>query len=109
MILLDLDDTLIDHTKAGRTAALKFGLQYQDQIPGYQEDTFYERWHHAAERHYQSYLSGQISFQEQRRRRIREILSNPSISDRLADETFFDYLLHSKLVRKRQCLQVRYV
>jgi putative hydrolase of the HAD superfamily len=94
MILLDIDDTLINHSKAEEVASLKFGMQFRNKIPSYSEDNFSKKWHEEAERHIQAFLSGEISFQEQRRRRIRSIFSDKSINDRQGDEIFEEYLQH---------------
>ncbi len=58
MILLDLDDTLIDHTGAERSAAALFGVQYASSIPGYDAQQFPHRWHEAAEIHIAIFLRG---------------------------------------------------
>lgn len=92
MILLDIDDTLIDHSKAVALASLQFGRQFRERIPDYNENKFSERWKKEADKHVQAFLNGDITFQEQRRRRIRGIFSCDSFSDNKADEIFEHYL-----------------
>ena len=92
MILFDIDDTLIDHSKAEKTASLSFGNQYRDDIPNYDPNGFSERWRKEAEIHFKDFLSGKISFLEQRRKRIRGIFDNQSSSDNQIDLIFEDYL-----------------
>jgi putative hydrolase of the HAD superfamily len=94
VILLDLDDTLIDHTGAERNAASMFGAHYADSIPGYDVQQFVHKWHEAAEMHMAAFLRGEIDFQEQRRRRVRAIFAQYDISANEADAIFSDYLKH---------------
>jgi len=94
MILLDIDDTLIDHTKAEKIASFLFGKQYSNEIPDYDADGFSERWHKEAEILFQDFLSGKVSFQEHRRKRIRGLFGDYSINDNQADTIFEDYLEH---------------
>jgi putative hydrolase of the HAD superfamily len=91
VIFFDVDDTLVDHSSAERDAALLFYQRVRDQLDGMDGDTFYACWHAAAERHFATYNAGEISYQEQRRRRIREFLG-AGLSDHDADELFDLYL-----------------
>lgn len=92
MIILDIDDTLLDHSGAEEEAAVRYGLECAGQIPNYDEDTFTSTWRAASERHIAAFLQGDITFQEQRRRRIREIFYNDSMSPDRADRLFSSYL-----------------
>lgn len=94
MILLDLDDTLVDHSGAEATASVMFGKQYAHSIPAYVGEQFMHRWHEAAELHIASFLRGEIDFQEQRRRRLRTIFDKDEMSADEADTIFSDYLRH---------------
>jgi putative hydrolase of the HAD superfamily len=94
MILLDLDDTLVDHTTARRKASELFGCQMAASIPDYQADRFADRWNQVAELHIAAFLRGEIDFQTQRRRRMREILGQADMPDAQADEVFSRYLKH---------------
>ncbi|MBN1264626.1 MAG: HAD family hydrolase [Anaerolineales bacterium] len=91
-ILLDLDDTLIDHTGAEQKAAQLFGRQFADTIPDYVSEEFPQRWKEAAGLHFISFLSGEISFQEQRRRRLRTIFRREDLTPEEADTIFNNYL-----------------
>jgi putative hydrolase of the HAD superfamily len=91
VIFFDVDDTLVDHSSAEREAALLFYRRFSDQLGGLDGETFYTRWHAAAQRHFAAYNAGEISYQEQRRRRVREFLG-AALSDRDADELFAMYL-----------------
>jgi putative hydrolase of the HAD superfamily len=93
VIFFDVDDTLIDHSTAEREAALLFYRRFRDHLKGLDDASFCMRWHAAAERHFAAYNAGECSYQEQRRRRIREFLG-PALSDQAADELFTVYLVN---------------
>jgi putative hydrolase of the HAD superfamily len=92
IIFFDVDDTLIDHSGAERTAASLFYRRFRDTLAGLDEESFYARWHAAAERHFATYNAGECSYQDQRRRRIRAFFGS-ELSDREADELFAVYLV----------------
>ena len=90
VIIFDVDDTLIDHSSAERNAALLFYRRFRDHLDGLDGETFYTRWHAAAQRHFATYNAGEISYQEQRRRRVREFF-DAALSDQAADDLFRVY------------------
>ncbi len=90
MIFFDIDNTLVDHSRAELNAASQFGEQYSDSIPNYNSD-FPKNWHTVAEKHIESFLSKKITFQEQRRLRIREIFQQDR-SNSEVDTLFADYV-----------------
>lgn len=87
LICFDLDDTLLDHSSAERAAALHFAEVLKLSPSG---TAFVERWREVAQRHMAAFLRGDVSFQEQRRRRIRELI--PVGADSEADALFEVYL-----------------
>jgi putative hydrolase of the HAD superfamily len=91
IIFFDVDDTLIDHRGAERSAAALFYRHFRDTWAGLDEESFYIGWHDAAERHFAAYNAGECSYQDQRRRRIREFFGS-TLSDREADDRFAVYL-----------------
>ena len=91
-IFFDIDDTLVDYKAAERAAALVF---YQDHMDQENEtpEAFIVRWQAVTEKHFQRYLSGELSFQGQRRSRLREIFAaNGALADSDADQMFTAYL-----------------
>lgn len=92
MIILDLDDTLIDHFSAEQCAARLFGEEHADRIPDYDHSGFVQRWHNVAELHLAAFLRGEIDFREQRRRRIRTIFKSPKLRGDEADFLFGQFL-----------------
>ena len=90
LICFDLDDTLFDHGGAQTAAAQRFGQTYRDQLLEF-EGTFADAWRRVARRHVEVFLRGDISFGEQRRRRIHELMA-AKLSDAEADALFGVYL-----------------
>ena len=82
VILFDIDGTLIDHDNAETiaVAALRGRTESSHDTIG-----FLQRWRSAFERHYNRYLAGELSIQQQRRERFREIF-DPNLSDAAADQ-----------------------
>ena len=91
MILLDIDDTLIDHSKAEYLASIQFGEYFHKFIPEYDEKYFASRWKSEAEKYYKKFLLGEVSFKEQRQLRIKGIFKNENMSITDIDEYFKYY------------------
>ena len=90
MIFFDLDDTLLDHSSAERLAAQAFGERYRERLPE-RSTPFIERWRRLTDKHMKRFLSGELTFQAQRRLRIREIFGQ-NFNDDECDAYFQDYL-----------------
>jgi len=89
-ILFDVDDTLVDHRRAAEAAAGALHQRFRDRI-GVPLEAFVLRWHETAEHHFNTYATGGCSYQEQRRRRIRDFFGT-DLDNREADELFGIYL-----------------
>lgn len=88
-LFFDLDGTLLDHTASEREAA---NTLYEALRPhGRTRAEFRRHWHAAQERHFGRYLTGAITYADQRRERMREVVG-PSLSDAQVDELFGMYL-----------------
>lgn len=92
-VLFDLDDTLVDHRGAAdrgvRAWLAGLGLA---QTPSELEELV-ERWFALEARHYERAQRREISYQEQRRVRIREFLPSWELADDdLADDVFSGFL-----------------
>lgn len=85
-VLFDLDDTLVDQVGAARSAAVAWAATLGIRDPG-----VYDRWALISERHYARGQRREISFQGQRRERVREFLGR-TLTDTEADELFAGYL-----------------
>ena len=88
LILFDIDDTLLNHEAAERSAAT---LLYKSITAPAPIEEFLVMWSAALESHFARYLAGEVSFQGQRRDRMREVV-DPSLSDEGADRLFAGYL-----------------
>jgi putative hydrolase of the HAD superfamily len=88
-VLFDVDDTLVDHLGAERKAAVALLRRFHDRFE-VSDDEFVTLWHRAAERHFTAFNAGLCSYQEQRRRRIREFFG-ADLSDNAADKHFEIY------------------
>ena len=88
VVLFDVDGTLIDHDSAETVAVSALHRRLRlDGTP----DEFHIRWRAALERHYARFLAGEVSSEEQRRARLREIV-DPGLSDAAADAIVAGYL-----------------
>jgi putative hydrolase of the HAD superfamily len=88
LVLFDVDDTLLDHSAASRSAAIALHRTLDTAIG---VDDFVTSWSAALDRHYERYLRGEIDFNEQRRARVRDTVGS-SLSNDDADEVFSRYL-----------------
>lgn len=88
----DLDGTLFDHQGSARSAVVRF-LHSLDVVAS--ESTL-ASWFAAEEEHYERWRSGEISFSEQRRERLRSVLPPLGVDvpsgDVEIDELFSEYL-----------------
>jgi putative hydrolase of the HAD superfamily len=92
-VLFDVDDTLVDHSGAQRAAIVAYlaslGLDH--------DAAAVRRWRDAEERHFGRHLTGELTFQGQRRARVREMLAgngDAEIDDATADGWFAGYTAH---------------
>jgi putative hydrolase of the HAD superfamily len=91
-VFFDVDDTLIDHRGAAEAGARALYRRHADRLAlALTEDEFLTRWHQAAERHFAAFAAGQCSYQEQRRRRIRDLFG-AWLSNEEADALFAVFL-----------------
>ena len=85
-VLFDVDGTLVDHDAAARR-----GLEAHLEREGRDVDQgTWARWIEVEDRHFDRYLAGALSFEEQRRERARDFTGRP-LSDPEADAWFDGY------------------
>lgn len=99
VVLFDLDGTLVDHDGARRAGVVGWLTNARLASADDCERGLVELWDEIAERHFAAFHSGQITFQEQRRRRLREFLPPLGIRAERIDEgsldaIFEDYQRH---------------
>jgi putative hydrolase of the HAD superfamily len=88
VILFDLDDTLLDDATATCAAVDSLHAHLETDVAGHE---FRERWSVSLRHHFSRFLAGALSFDEQRRARIRDVVQT-ALSDTEADEIFQVYL-----------------
>lgn len=88
MIFFDIDDTLLDYKTSQNVAAREFTRKYADHIKN--SESFPIVWSEITARYMARYLSGELSFQEQRRYRVQDALGL-TLSPSEADDIFSDY------------------
>ncbi|MGW3122560.1 HAD family hydrolase [Streptomyces sp. NPDC001107] len=92
-VVWDVDDTLFDYTSADREGMRSHlaseGLLTGDETP---EQTL-ARWREITDRQWARFSAGELSFEEQRRERIRVFLDTP-LSAAEADAWFQRYMTH---------------
>jgi len=92
-VLLDLDGTLFDHA----TAALQGQRAWFDALGRRSTPALEAAWTVAEQRHFRSWREGEISFDEQRRRRLREVL--PLLGLPVGDDSELDLLFTQGYLR----------
>lgn len=96
-VLLDLDDTLVDHEGAARGAVLRFASDHGVVGEPVELET---RWRRLTEEHYPRYQRREITLDEHRRARVRAFLDRTDLADGEADDLFAAY---QRAYRERWC------
>ena len=86
-----LDGTLLDHVLAEKRAAQVFYEKHCSILRASTLKAFAKEWETASETHMAQFLRGNVSFKEQRRRRISDVALHP-FSHEGADRIFSDSL-----------------
>jgi putative hydrolase of the HAD superfamily len=89
-LFFDLDDTLLDTTRAVQRATRAFASKYPDVL-GSDIEGFCSSWRNLADDYYDKWIKGELTFTEQRRCRIRHFFGS-DLSDEEADRIFDIYL-----------------
>lgn len=85
-VVFDLDETLLDQASASQAAVLSWASSL-----GFADTDIAGRWATISSRHYARYQLREITFEDQRRERVREFLDQ-SLTDDEASEAFRGYL-----------------
>lgn len=99
VVLFDLDGTLVDHDRALRQGLTLWLTGRKLATEQQCAEGLVELWDEVAERHFPAFRAQEITFQEQRRRRLRDFLPFVSVEiegldDAALDAIFEDYLEH---------------
>ena len=89
-VLFDVDDTLIDHSGA---VVRGFLARLAEVAPGADADAAAAEWRRLEEWHYERYLAGELTWQGQRRERVRGILTwlgHTDLEDDAAVDEWFE-------------------
>lgn len=85
-VLFDLDDTLVDQASAAASAVVAW---VGDDRPG-----LVARWTEVSALHYRRFQDRELTYEEQRRARVRDLFDAPSLPDAEADAAFDAYRHH---------------
>lgn len=85
-VLFDLDGTLVDQESASESAVVEWAAELSVTT-----SDLAERWRRISAHHYERYQRRDISFSEQRRERVRELLGS-DLDSAAADRLFAGYL-----------------
>lgn len=92
-VVWDIDDTLFDYAGAD-TAGMAAHLAAEGLLEGFGgAEEALRCWKRTTERHWARFSAGGLSFEEQRRDRVREFVGT-ALSDRAADDWFDRYFAH---------------
>lgn len=95
-VLFDLDGTLLDHASAARTAFLDASRQWLPALTDGERDRAFDEWRRLEAVHMRAFLDRAMTFQEQRRARVRGLLAAAGApgepDDGRADALFAVYL-----------------
>jgi putative hydrolase of the HAD superfamily len=88
MVFFDIDDTLMDDRRATRA-----GVSALHRLAGVSGtvDELVARWSASLDLHFARYLAGELSYQAQRRARIRDVIDS-RLTDQESDRTYETYL-----------------
>ncbi|MCX4528323.1 MULTISPECIES: HAD family hydrolase [unclassified Streptomyces] len=93
-VLWDIDDTLFDYTGADRAGLARHltveGLAERYGTPA----EALALWRHHTDRHWARFGAGEVTFEGQRRDRVRDFLGAPDLTDDEAEEWFGRYVAH---------------
>jgi len=90
-IFFDLDDTLLDDRGAQAAYLPLVYAAWRDRLP-HSEQEFPGVWRTALQHHFDRHVRGELSYDEQRRARIRDVFQVPSLTDADTDRLMREFL-----------------
>jgi putative hydrolase of the HAD superfamily len=85
VIFFDLDDTLLDDLAAKNHYMPKLYHHFIDCIK-YNENEFYAKWKEAVPKYHNKYTNGEMTFEEQRAKRVQEAFGNSDLPESKVSE-----------------------
>ncbi|WP_133915815.1 HAD family hydrolase [Streptomyces sp. NBC_00582] len=93
-VVWDVDDTLFDYTTADREG-MRGHLVAERLLEGYgTAEQALDRWREVTDQQWARFSAGEVTFEGQRRDRVRVFLGRPELTDAEADDWFRRYLGH---------------
>jgi putative hydrolase of the HAD superfamily len=90
VIFFDIDATLLDHDRAEKLGAIDFHNNFSDELE-LSEAEFVDQWYNLSQKYFEKFLTKELSFQEQRRMRIKDLFGH-HLDNEQADSRFENYL-----------------
>ncbi|WP_117169961.1 HAD family hydrolase [Paraliobacillus sediminis] len=90
MLFFDIDATLLDHERAEEKGSIEFLKENKEELK-LSTTEFVKRWYELSDKYYTKFLSKELSFQEQRRMRMKALFGSHLNNDQ-ADNKFNTYL-----------------
>ncbi|MFD4629787.1 HAD family hydrolase [Streptomyces sp. NPDC058284] len=93
-VVWDIDDTIFDYARAD-TTGMRAHLSAEGLLERYESaERALDLWKGLTERHWARFGAGGVTFEQQRRDRVRDFLDAPELSDADADAWFARYVGH---------------
>lgn len=94
MLFFDIDATLLDHERAEELGSLAFLKENKEELKCSRSE-FVKRWYALSDKYFEKFLLKELSFQEQRRMRMKELFGR-HLNNEQADNKFNAYLEYYK-------------
>jgi putative hydrolase of the HAD superfamily len=89
-VFFDIDGTLLDDEYASSSGITAFYEAHKDELPAASKDSFLRDWADCTEVFFNQYLAGELTFQGQRRARLKKLFAR-DLSDEEADRFYQEY------------------
>lgn len=94
MLFFDIDATLLDHERAEEMGSIAFLKENRKELK-FSRSEFVKRWYELSDKYFEKFLLKEISFQEQRRMRMKALFGS-HLNNEQADNKFNAYVKYYK-------------